>query len=412
MKILNFGSLNLDKVYSVPHITGPGETNRAARMNLFPGGKGLNQSIALARAGVQVFHAGCIGADGEELRTLLTENGVDTRYLKTVPGRTGHAVIQVDDAGQNAIFVLPGSNASVTPEQIRSVLSDFSPGDLLLLQNEISCLPELVELAFARGLRVYLNPSPFNEVIGKLDLSHISCLILNEVEAAAFVGTRDIGRFFAFMKEYYPHLAIMLTLGEQGCIYRQEGKGYRHPAFAVRAVDTTAAGDTFTGYFVAAVSRGQSPQEALALASAAAALAVTQPGAAASIPTRDKVFAALQTLPSRSVDKPDRAVFLRQYIRENPATASINDLSEKLHYSPRYTGKWVRVVTGESFTTLLGRTRCELAAYELANTDRPVHEIIAAMGYQNEGHFRKMFFAVYHKTPLAYRKAEQSKKNK
>ena len=288
MRILNFGSLNCDYVYQVPHITAPAETLSAREMQVFPGGKGLNQSIALARAGAPVFHAGLVGEDGDFLVDLARESGVDCRYLERRPGRTGHAIIQVEDSGQNAILICGGANQLVDEPMIRRVLADFGPGDLLLAQNEVSGLPLMLSLASERGMTVALNPSPCGD-LPEADLSMVDWLILNEVEGAALSGETEIAAMPDALRRRYPRANILLTLGAEGAVCLTGEERHFQPAIPVKTVDTTAAGDTFTGYFLAAVTGGQTIPEALLLAARAAAIAVSQPGASSSIPTRQEV---------------------------------------------------------------------------------------------------------------------------
>ncbi len=293
MKILNFGSCNLDYVYSMEHIVVPGETASSRKLEIFPGGKGLNQSIAVAKAGAQIFHAGCVGEDGRLLKDTLTENGVHIEYLQEVPEKNGHAIIQVTGDGENSIVLYAGSNGMISEELIDRVLSDFAAGDILLLQNEINSVPLIVEKAYSKGMKIILNPSPYNEKIERIDLSKVSCLILNEVEAAGFSGTEDVGQSLDFLHKKYPGLEIMMTLGKNGCVYSDGVNRLYQPVFPVQAVDTTAAGDTFTGYFIAGMSENKSITEVLLMASAAAAIAVTRNGAAPSIPTKEEVVSFL-----------------------------------------------------------------------------------------------------------------------
>ena len=219
MKILNFGSCNIDYVYSVESIVRPGETAAALRLEHFAGGKGLNQSIALARAGAEVFHAGCIGEDGQMLRKLLRDSGVNLKYLKTVENRTGQAVIQVDAHGENSILLYSGANYAVTRDYIDEVLNDFSAGDFLLIQNEISELPYLIEMAYAAGMRIIFNPSPFQQTLRNIDLNQVSYLILNEIEAEGFSGLSEPEEFLIWSRMNYPDTRAILTLGKNGSIY-------------------------------------------------------------------------------------------------------------------------------------------------------------------------------------------------
>lgn len=288
MKILNFGSLNIDNVYSVGHIVTPGETAASLKLEQFEGGKGLNQSVAISRAGCKVYHAGCIGSDGQSLKTLLEKSGVDLKYLKTVDEKTGHAIIQVEQSGENCILLFAGANHLVSTDFIDTVLNDFEKGDLLVLQNEISNLPYLVNKAYEKGMKIILNPSPYNEVIGQIDLNKLYCLILNEVESECISGVKQDG-FNNWAADNYPNLVFMLTLGKKGCRYIKGSTVFEQGIFKVDTVDTTGAGDTFTGYFVAGLANGYDVPDILRVASAASALAVSKKGAAPSIPTADKV---------------------------------------------------------------------------------------------------------------------------
>ena len=163
MRLLNFGSCNIDHVYSLENIVKSGETVSTYSLELFEGGKGLNQSVAAARAGLKVFHAGCIGRDGGMLSDLLDSNGVDIRYLRVLDDeRTGHAIIQVSRAGENCILLYGGANLRVDKGYIDEVLAEFSENDMLLLQNEISNVDYLVDAAYKKGMTVVLNPSPIN----------------------------------------------------------------------------------------------------------------------------------------------------------------------------------------------------------------------------------------------------------
>jgi len=284
MKILNFGSLNIDMVYDVEHIVNPGETISSHNMQLFSGGKGLNQSLAVSRAGGALYHAGCIGEDGKMLKEVLCESGVKLDYLKTLTSKTGHAIIQVDNSGENSILLFPGANHQITTDFIDEVLKNFSAGDILMLQNEISNLPYIVRSAADKGMKIVLNPSPVSSVINELDFNDIYCLILNEIEAETISGV-DVELFQEWVNKNYPNLKVMLTLGKKGSKFIDGEKCVEHPIFPITVVDTTAAGDTFTGYFVVGICKDEPIEKILRYASAASALAVSKKGAADSIPT-------------------------------------------------------------------------------------------------------------------------------
>lgn len=291
MKVLNFGSLNIDYVYSVDHFVRAGETLASSRLELFPGGKGLNQSVAFSRAGANIFHAGCVGADGSMLTDVLTENNIDTKFVKvTKEIQTGHAIIQVTTKGENCILLFGGANLTIEKEFIDEVLSNFEQGDLIMLQNEINNLDYIVNEAHRKGLQIALNPSPFNEKIKALDLSLIDWLLVNETEGKDITGKEEPSDILDSLLASYPEMKIVLTLGSDGSMYADASTRAKHGIFKAKVVDTTAAGDTFTGYFLTSVTGGSSPAEALKIASAASAIAVSRKGASPSIPSRDEVM--------------------------------------------------------------------------------------------------------------------------
>lgn len=293
MRILNIGSLNLDYVYRVDHILLPGETELADSRNLFLGGKGMNQSCALAKAGAEVFHAGLIGADGTAFLDACAASGVDSRYIQTVNTPTGHTVIQLDQNGQNSILLFGGANQQLTQDYVDGVLADFSSGDVLLLQNEVNLLPYIVERAAQKGMTIALNPSPFNEKLLAVDLSKISVFILNEVEGSQITGYIKPDDILNELLHRYPNARIMLTLGGDGAVYRDRNQTVFQPIFPVKIVDTTAAGDTFTGYFLAGLAEGLPIQDVLRRSAKAASIAVSRAGAVPSIPFREEVLAEL-----------------------------------------------------------------------------------------------------------------------
>lgn len=296
MQVVNFGSLNIDHVYAVEHFCRAGETIHTGSYTQSVGGKGLNQSIAVARSGQPLFHAGALGAGGEQLEKTLTACGVDLRYLQHIATPQGHAIIQVQPDGQNCIFLYGGSNQSIGPDEIDAVLSHFTAGDYLLLQNEISNLPYLLRAAAARGLRIVLNASPISEWLLEADLSCLDWLVVNEVECAALAHCGDPDAGYAALRARYPGIGILLTLGESGSVSWKDSEEIRQQAYPVHAVDTTGAGDTFMGYFVGCLAQGMDRKDAMQYAAMASSIAVTRPGAAASIPEMPEVRAAVQAL--------------------------------------------------------------------------------------------------------------------
>jgi ribokinase len=288
--ILNFGSLNIDHVYTVDHFVRAGETLASQSRQTFSGGKGLNQSIALANAGMTTYHAGCIGTDGESLLTLLCDYNVDTRYIHKTDTPSGHAIIQVEPNGQNCILLFGGANQAVTKEHIDKTLADFTRyGSHIILQNEIAHGPYIAQKAEEHGLSVIFNPSPANDTIHDILRHKIDYLILNEVEAQTISAASGTHEQIAALRARFPRTTLVLTLGKNGVIYTSPTTQERHGIYQTPVVDTTAAGDTFTGFFVASLIRGDPPQESLRIASQAASLAVSRHGAAPSIPTLEEV---------------------------------------------------------------------------------------------------------------------------
>jgi ribokinase len=284
MRVLNFGSLNIDHVYQVERIVRPGETLPSAAYQVFAGGKGANQSAALGRAGAQVFHAGRVGPEGQWLVDKLKGLGVDMRFTLRDEAPTGHALIQVDPEGRNAIVLYAGCNARISEAQVESTLAEFGSGDLLLLQNEINLVPHLMRRAVERGMQVCFNPAPFTPAVADYPLAEVDILVLNVVEGEGLSGQHEPRRMVEALVRKYPRTSIVLTLGEQGALYTSPQECFHVPARQVKAVDTTAAGDTFIGYFLAALAAGQAPRQAVERATRAAALCVTRPGAMDSIP--------------------------------------------------------------------------------------------------------------------------------
>ncbi len=284
MKALCFGSMNLDYVYTLDHIVAPGETIFSTNREIFVGGKGLNQSVAMARAGLPVYHACICGTGGEALLETLEANGVDTSLIRKQDALPGHTVIQVDKNGQNCIILFGGTNRMVTAEYIDEVLASFGPEDMILLQNEINLLDRVIDRAYEKGLKVVLNPSPFDGAIGKCDLGKVSLFLVNEVEGAQISGipADRPGEILDWFAANYAQ--VVLTLGSQGAWYSGGGTRCFQPAIPTKAVDTTAAGDTFSGYFLEGWMTGRTVEEALERAARAASIAVSRKGAAPSIP--------------------------------------------------------------------------------------------------------------------------------
>ena len=289
MRILNYGSLNIDHVYGVHHFVRPGETIGSTSYARFCGGKGLNQSVALARAGAEVWHAGKIGAEGKFLKERLLADGVNVDFVEEVAAPTGHAVIQVDSNGENAIVIHGGANQTITRADAERVLSVFSAGDFILAQNETSALTDLLELAAAGKLKVAFNPAPFSPEVTEYPLEVVDLFILNETEAQGLTGKAGPETAATALLGRYPDAVVILTLGAAGALCADRSGVFREPGQHVAAVDTTAAGDTFIGYFLAQYAKEADLRYCMTVACQAAALCVTRPGAADSIPVLEEI---------------------------------------------------------------------------------------------------------------------------
>lgn len=294
MKFLNFGSLNIDFTYQVKDFVRKGETIASSSVSKHAGGKGFNQSIALSRAGAQVYHAGCIGEDGLFLRDVLEASGVNTACLKVLDVPTGNAIIQVDSSGDNCILLYAGANHCITEEYIDLVLDNFGRDDVLVIQNEINSLEYLADRAYEKGLRIAVNPSPINSNVTENILKKASWILVNQGEAEALAGVTGKDACIARLAELYPGSTLVMTLGASGVVCWENGALFSQAAYKTQVVDTTGAGDTFTGFYLAEVLSGSTQEEALRTASAAASLSISKCGAAESIPSMAEVKAMLK----------------------------------------------------------------------------------------------------------------------
>ncbi|RKR03461.1 ribokinase [Kushneria sinocarnis] len=292
----NYGSINIDHVYRVPHLVRPGETLASREYRPVLGGKGANQSLAMARAGGDVTHWGRLGESDRWALAPLREAGVNDEQLELIDGPSGHTVIQVDDDGENAIVLFGGANQGFDADRLDTLFATTSPGDWLLLQNECNDTAAVIERALEADLQVAFNPAPMVDAIRQLPLTRLALLFLNRGEAAALAECDDstpTETLIRALTERYPGPDIVLTLGREGAHFLPGRTASELPRFeparSVSAVDTTGAGDTFIGYFLAALQHGRAITECLTRASAAAALGVQRPGAADSIPLREEV---------------------------------------------------------------------------------------------------------------------------
>jgi ribokinase len=294
MKALVFGSLNIDLIFSVDHTVLPGETIASSGLEKSAGGKGANQAAALAKAGMETAMAGKIGRDGLFLLDLLSSYGVDTRRVAIdEEGATGQALIQLDRKGQNAIVLYPGGNHRITAGEADRALEDFGKGDIVVVQNEILLTADIMKKARSRGLRVCLNPSPYNGEAERLPLDLADLLFVNEIEGAALAslgGETPAPEILERLVGRFPESEIVLTAGREGAYYGYKETREKGEIVDLPVADTTGAGDTFTGYYIAARAENYSVREALGLACKAASIAVSRKGAMASIPLKHEVF--------------------------------------------------------------------------------------------------------------------------
>ena len=293
-RILNFGSLNLDQVYRVDAFVQPGETKSSLSLETHCGGKGLNQSIAASRAGAEVWHAGLIGCDGDLLYEKLLENGVNCSLLEHSGAVSGHAIIQVDNHGQNCILLYGGTNQALTEEAIDRALAAFGGEGLVLVQNETNLVGTIIERAHKKGLQVAINASPMDEKILSYPLELVDWLVVNEIEGAAIAGCEFEVDILPKLRQRYPKMNVLLTLGKRGAICARGGEQAKIGIYPVKVVDTTAAGDTFLGYFLTQALDHKSLTDALSLATAASSLCVQLMGASDSVPTRQQVEHAIK----------------------------------------------------------------------------------------------------------------------
>lgn len=290
MQVFNFGSINIDYVYRVNRFVQPGETLASESLETVLGGKGANQSVALARAGINVRHLGRLGKSDQWALNALNEFGVNTDGIELLDGSSGHAIIQVDANGENAIVLHGGANQSFDAVTLKALLKAANAGDWLLLQNECNALEEVFAIAEKMQLNIAFNPAPMSANVIKLPLERCRVLILNEVEAAQLAGdnvnstTAQNAELITTLQLRYPDVTIALTLGGKGATLLKDNQSVSVGTPVVDVVDTTGAGDTFVGYFLAGIISGLPAEQAVQRACAAGALAVTVAGATPGIP--------------------------------------------------------------------------------------------------------------------------------
>lgn len=287
MAIYNLGSINVDHFYRLGHLPAPGETLATTDYSAGLGGKGANQSVAAARAGAKVFHIGAVGPEGRWILDRLSDWGVDVCNVSRIGTPTGHAIINVDSEGENTIVIFAGANRAFGLGEVELALSAAGPADTLILQNETAHQVDAARIARVKGMRVIYSAAPFDADAVRAVLDHVTILAMNAVEA------QQLTEVMGVTLDRLPVPEILVTKGAEGAEWRslQVGEQIMHAAMKVDAVDSTGAGDTFVGYFAAALDAGEAPARALRLASVAAALKVTRAGTADAIPTRAEVDA-------------------------------------------------------------------------------------------------------------------------
>ncbi|TXR58005.1 ribokinase [Quadrisphaera setariae] len=296
--VVVLGSANADLVVRAPRLAGPGETLSATSATTGAGGKGLNQAVAAARAGARVAFAGAVGEDphGQLLRGVLQRDGVDTALLRTDGARaTGLAVVTVTDDGENSILVVPGANAldDLTDDDRRAVAA--ASHLVLQLERPRELVRRALRVAREHGTTTVLTPAPVSDGLDEL-VALTDLLVLNAGEAEELSGEPGVERAAEALSR--SATTVVVTLGADGALVATGGAVVRRvPARPAAAVDTTGAGDTFAGVLVALLAEGARLERALAAATTAASLSVERPGAAASMPTRAEITAALPDLP-------------------------------------------------------------------------------------------------------------------
>ncbi|WP_299029938.1 ribokinase [uncultured Thermanaerothrix sp.] len=288
------GSLNMDLVVRAPRHPQPGETIIGSGFQTFPGGKGANQAVAVARLGGKVRMIGRVGQDafGEALLATVARDGVDTTFIRRDPeAPTGVALITLDAAGQNTIVVASGANWRVSAQDVRDAEAAFAGADVLLMQLEcpLDAVEAATDLAHRYGLRVVLNPAPARALPADL-LARVDYLLPNQPELMLLAGGESDREAAIRAVQALGARNLVVTLGEEGALLALNDQREHLPAYKVTVVDTVAAGDAFAGAFALALAEGKSVREAAIWGNAAGAIAVTRPGAQPSMPRRDELL--------------------------------------------------------------------------------------------------------------------------
>ena len=406
MRILNFGTLCAECIYSVESLDFSGDTLELGSSQTFAGGRGLNVSVALSRAGIsKIHHAGYIGDSSEFLREALKNSGVNTANLKSVDKPSAHSIVLLENGARSKKLYFKGTNGEVSKEFAETVLSRFSAEDVLIIDDGVSNFDSIISMAHARNMRIFFAPENPNV---NLDLNLISYLFINETQAKNISNSdsrEDIAEFF---KKKYSLVRVVIDFGANGYLYIGKTQTLFQSALKTAHIDFTAGFDTFIGFFIASVLKGKKLSNAMLLAATALALCSARKGSAFSIPYESEVLGALDSLEEYQTSENNRTIRLKsrveEYIENNIKSAKIKDLSVVLGYSEVYTGELIKSTFGISFSQILQEKRCSLAAKLLRATRMSVKEIITTVGYDNETFFRKKFKSIYGVNPNDYRK--------
>ncbi len=406
MNILNFGTLYAECIYTVERLDFSADTLEIGTSQTFAGGRGLNISVALSRAGIsKISHAGYVGDSSEFLREALKNSGVNTANLKSVHKPSAHSIVLLENGARSKKLYFKGTNGEVSVEFAEMVLNRFSGEDALIIDDGVSNFDRIISIAHKKNMKIFFAPEDPDI---NLDLNLVNYIFINEAQAkniSKHENREDIVKFF---KNKYPLLCVVINFGTNGYLCVGKKQTLFQSAFKAEHIDFTASFDTFIGFFIASVLNGKKLQYTLLVAAAALALSSAKKGAAFSVPYESEVLGALDSLDEYQTSENNRTIRLKsrveEYIENNIKSAKIKDLSVILGYSEVYTGELIKNTFGAPFSKLLQEKRCSIAAELLKNTKMSIKEIISAVGYDNETFFRDKFKSFYGMTPNSYRK--------
>lgn len=407
VNILNFGTLYAECIYTVGNLDFSDDTLEIESSQTFAGGRGLNISVALSRAGIsKIFHAGYVGASSEFLREALKNSGVNTANLKLVDKPSAHSIVLLEDETRSKKLYFKGVNNEVSLEFAETVLNRFSCEDILIIDDGVSNFEYIIGMAHEKNMKIFIAPE--NPVIN-LDLNLIDYIFINEIQAKNISKRESRQDIVKFFKSNYPLLCVVINFGKNGYVCIAKKQTLFQSSLKKEHIDFTASFDAFIGYFIACVLRGKKLQYTLLLSAASLAICSAKKGSAFSIPYENEVLRELDSLEEYQTSENNRTIRIKtsveDYLEKNIKTAQIKDLSIILGYSEVYTGELIKSTFGVSFSKLLQQKRCNIAAEMLKNTKMSIKEIISAVGYDNETFFRDKFKSFYSMTPNSYRKS-------